>query len=218
LVTYTDANGEFRFVDLPILLGVDYSVSATLQISPVTTTLSAKSPFSTVDLSVDVAPGDITRDGVVGAKDIDKLFEIVRDRTEGPDLNGDGEFDGQDVDHLVRNILNTKYGDANLDGEFDQKDLDLVHAAGTYDNSGPAGWAQGDWDGDGKFTSSDLLKAFKEGSFVRPPASIPAPPLIQGISDSALMAHVSDSESRAKIRKRTSRTFLPHSSMRDWIN
>ncbi len=43
--------------------------------------------------------------------------------------------------------------------------LILVLQAGTYLASGPASWAQGDWNGDGLFNQLDLVRALQAGNY-----------------------------------------------------
>lgn len=61
-------------------------------------------------------------------------------------------------------------GDANRDGQFDAADLQHVFRAGKFENSGAgrATWEEGDWDGDGLFTTRDLVFAFTEAAFGDP--------------------------------------------------
>ena len=45
-------------------------------------------------------------------------------------------------------------------------------------DDGPAGWSQGDWNGDGFFNSSDFVAAFTDGGYekgVWEPAAVPEP-------------------------------------------
>ena len=58
-------------------------------------------------------------------------------------------------------------GDSNGDGLFDIADLTKVFAAGKYEDgiANNATFAEGDWDGDGDFTSQDIVFAFTQGHF-----------------------------------------------------
>ena len=69
---------------------------------------------------------------------------------------------------MIKDQLNTYFGDANLDRRFDSSDLVTVFKAGKYENglAGSAGWAEGDWNGDGLFNSTDLVLAFQDGGYV----------------------------------------------------
>lgn len=53
--------------------------------------------------------------------------------------------------------FNTYLGDANLDGEFNSCDLTTVFQAAKYELDEDAGWAEGDWTGDGQFDTADLV-------------------------------------------------------------
>ena len=92
--------------------------------------------------------GDFSADGMVDADDIDSMFREVASqmhRTEF-DLNQDGKVDPADVDELVLNILDTRYGDANLDGRVDMADFALL--ADHFGTAGDLSWRSGDFDGD----------------------------------------------------------------------
>ena len=124
---------------------------------------------------VSLTSGDVNGDGQVDANDINRLFEEIRSPAPNLnlDLNADGQVNADDRDELVEVLLGTSFGDANLDGVFDSHDLVLVSQAGLYENSTPsmAEWQTGDWDGDGKFTSQDVVFAFQRGGFVITPAN-----------------------------------------------
>ena len=60
-------------------------------------------------------------------------------------------------------------GDANLDGYFNQYDIMEVLKAGLYYTDQTADWASGDWNGDGDFTSKDMIKAFLDGGYEQGP-------------------------------------------------
>ena len=62
----------------------------------------------------------------------------------------------------------SRAGDANRDGVFNTLDLSLVAQSGRLedDQGQDATWEEGDWDGDGKFTTEDLVFAFISGHFV----------------------------------------------------
>jgi hypothetical protein len=71
------------------------------------------------------------------------------------DINGDLIVDQKDICVLVTQILGTTIGDVNLDGSRDATDLAIAIAyRGGNDRAG--GWANGDVDGDGFVTTSDL--------------------------------------------------------------
>ena len=55
-----------------------------------------------------------------------------------------------------------------------------VFAAGKYETGQPAGWADGDWDANSVFDSSDLVAAFADGGYeqgqkVSSTAAVPEP-------------------------------------------
>jgi hypothetical protein len=113
-------------------------------------------------------PGDLNGDGLVDASDIDRLCVAIHSQEAGFDLNGDQQLDLTDLDYLVKNILQTTYGDSNLDGIFNSADLVLTFAAGQYEDNVPgnSSWQDGDWNCDGEFSTQDLVVAFQEGGYV----------------------------------------------------
>ncbi|MCC7147054.1 MAG: PEP-CTERM sorting domain-containing protein [Phycisphaeraceae bacterium] len=70
------------------------------------------------------------------------------------DMTGDLIVDQNDVDELVRNILNTDYGDANLDGLVDAADYTIYT---TNLGATAAGWALADFTGDKTVDAADRL-------------------------------------------------------------
>ena len=56
-------------------------------------------------------------------------------------------------------------GDSNHDGVFDALDLSMVVQAGKYRMNMPATWEEGDWDGDGFFSTADIILALVEDRF-----------------------------------------------------
>ena len=52
-------------------------------------------------------------------------------------------------------------GDANEDGFFDIADIGQVALANKYDRDVPTTWAEGDWNGDGRFNRLDLVLALQ---------------------------------------------------------
>lgn len=83
------------------------------------------------------------------------------------DYTGDNRVDSADRDFLIRNILDTSYGDSNLDGRFNSRDLVLVFQADEYEDAvgGNSTWATGDWNGDSEFDSRDFVLAFDSGGY-----------------------------------------------------
>ena len=51
--------------------------------------------------------------------------------------------------------------------EFSSGDLVVVFAGGKFETGEAAGWADGDWDGNGVFNSSDFVAAFSGGGYER---------------------------------------------------
>lgn len=99
--------------------------------------------------------GDVTGDGLIDARDIDRLQEAVIQQTieDRFDLNGDGRLTEADVDTLVEDILNTQRGDTNLDGEVNFADFLALSAS--FGATG--GWSQGDATGDQMVDFEDFL-------------------------------------------------------------
>ncbi len=112
--------------------------------------------------------GDINNDGIVDATDIDLLCVAINTNQTDMDLNGDGLINQADMSYLVHDILGTTVGDANLDRVFNSSDLVEIFILGEYEDNiaGNSGWADGDWDCDGDFTTSDMVAAFQEGGYV----------------------------------------------------
>ena len=105
--------------------------------------------------------GDLNADGAVNDTDIDQLAAAILDSLTDPwfDINQDRSVDRQDLDFLVRDILGANYGDSNLDGRVNSADIVLAFQAGGYEDHlvRNSRWASGDWNGDGEFTSDDLV-------------------------------------------------------------
>ena len=91
------------------------------------------------------------------ATDIDLLFlELARGTQQSEfDLNADGAVDMTDADELVRNILDTQFGDADLDGDVDFTDFGLL--ANHFGSTESSGWATGDFDGDRAVSFRDFV-------------------------------------------------------------
>lgn len=113
--------------------------------------------------------GDLDNDGRLDASDIDRLYSSIRDQNHPWefDLTRDGLVDQADVDRLVEELLDSSFGDTTLDGIFDEGDLTLAFRAAEYEDGidGNSSWADGDWDGDGDFTSCDFVLAFAKGGW-----------------------------------------------------
>ncbi len=119
--------------------------------------------------------GDFNRNLMLDAGDIDLLSEAIRNgaTTVDMDLNEDLSVNQSDRRVWVEQLSNTWFGDANLDGLFDPTDLIEVLQAGKYENGRnfDAGWAEGDFDGNGDFESKDLITALAGGGYLRGPRS-----------------------------------------------
>ncbi len=113
--------------------------------------------------------GDFNSDQVVDATDINLLSAQLRSANPDVsfDLTNDATVNSDDLRELVLNVMNTTFGDSNLDRVFDSGDLVAVFAAGQYEDATPGNstWETGDWDGDGDFTTTDLVVAFREGGY-----------------------------------------------------
>jgi hypothetical protein len=56
-----------------------------------------------------------------------------------------------------------------MDGEFNSTDFVDVFQGGKFELEEPAGWEEGDWNGDGRFGSGDFVAAFMDGGYDRGP-------------------------------------------------
>ena len=86
--------------------------------------------------------------------DVDALSAAIRVGSGDPrfDLNGDGSVDGEDRDYFLGRLVGTLPGDANWDKLVDGQDFNLWN-----DHKGqPAGWASGDFTGDGIADAADF--------------------------------------------------------------
>jgi hypothetical protein len=114
--------------------------------------------------------GDVDRDGILSAADIDALCAAVLSGSEDSrfDLTGDSQVDTSDHQRLVDGVLQVVVGDANLDGMFNSSDLVLIFQLGEYEDrsAGNSGWSDGDWNCDGEFSTSDLVVAFQRGGYL----------------------------------------------------
>jgi hypothetical protein len=117
--------------------------------------------------------GDFDNDGDRDATDIDMLFDATPGTVPPADaiydVNADGSVNltigaaGSDVDHWVRNLKTTEYGDANLNGgvNFD----DLLTLAQNYGVVGNPSWAVGNFNGDTTIGFDDLLALAQHYNF-----------------------------------------------------
>ncbi len=81
------------------------------------------------------------------------------------DLSLDGMVDRTDLGLWIHEHQASYYGDANLDGHFNSQDLtwSSKRASMKIWSKTIPGWAEGDWNADAEFTSSDLVVAFQDG-------------------------------------------------------
>ncbi|MEZ6116413.1 MAG: PEP-CTERM sorting domain-containing protein [Pirellulaceae bacterium] len=120
-----------------------------------------------ISLRSDTLLGDLNGNGQFDAEDIDILSGAVLAGVAPPgfDMNADGNVDESDRSTWVSDIVNTYFGDSNLDGEFNSADFVAVFTAGKFETQQEATWGEGDWNGDGFFDSSDFVVAFTDGGF-----------------------------------------------------
>ena len=127
--------------------------------------------------------GDYSLDQTLDVADIDALSRAIRSGLNEPyfDLNEDEIVDTRDHAVWIEDLKRVFRGDANLDSKFDNEDLVSVFTAGEYEDDIQynSGWAEGDWDADGDFTSGDLIVALQDGGYERgargPVAAVPEP-------------------------------------------
>jgi hypothetical protein len=139
-------SGTFSTIVLPTLSGLAWNTSQL---------------YTTGVLSLAAAGlrGDFNLDGTVNALDIDLLTadaaRAVSLDLDRYDLNNDddvtfavsspGAPNASDSDVLIREILQTRYGDADLNGQVFLSDLTKL--ATNYRRAGQFGWAQGNFNG-----------------------------------------------------------------------
>ena len=104
--------------------------------------------------------GDFDSDGALTEADIDALAEAIVGQSIDPqfDLNSDSNATLEDYLMWVKDLKHTWLGAANLDGEFTSSDLTAVFQATKYETDEDAGWAEGDWNGDLRFTVGKAVK------------------------------------------------------------
>ena len=108
------------------------------------------------------SPFDIDRNGIINRRDVD-LLRALRHQRLPPhfDLSKDGRIDERDVDLLIREGIGSRPGDIDLDGDFDQDDLSRLLQLNPDQES--HSWSTGDFNGDHRFDSNDLILALQHG-------------------------------------------------------
>ena len=139
----------------------------------------AKEGFFKIVPDDSVARVDYDHSDNVDAGDLDVQAMVMSGDNHYPafDLNNDGNVDLADRSILVRDFLQTDFGDANLDGTFNSNDLVAVFQAAEYEDgiANNSTWSEGDWDGDGDFTTRDLVLSFSTSTYEVGAAAVPEP-------------------------------------------
>jgi subtilisin family serine protease len=125
--------------------------------------------------------GDFDYDLIVGSTDIDLILRNLTSTTGKYDLDQDADTDMDDVNHLLQNILNIRFGDANLDGSVDVADIALLRASLGQPK---VDWAHGDFNGDGSVDAADIA-LLRANLGLAPPGmeGDPLGPLLLALSD-----------------------------------
>jgi len=134
-------------------------------------------PGGDFQISWNVMPGDVDGNQLVDAADIDKVFYQIGSVDFDPlcDITTSGGVDFEDIDHLVTDILGTRYGDLNLDGFVDTVDLTISMSNYTGPFESQKGWASGDTDGDGDVDTADITRAIQNFTSRKAPSLRPDP-------------------------------------------
>ena len=122
--------------------------------------------------------GDLNHDFAIDASDVDLLIDaIVNGNNDSHfDLTDDHVVDRDDLFTWVHDLRNTHFGDANLDGVFNSSDLVEVFQGGKFERDLQAGWSEGDWNGNQRFETNDLVVAFQNGGYISSSiATVPEP-------------------------------------------
>ncbi len=161
----------------------------------VRTLLAATVTPDIVPCEVSTVSGDANCDGKFNSSDLVQImqageyeddvsshFEHNSTWSEG-DFDGDGDFTTRDLVHALQNSVyeeqpsdrcqgSSTIGDANCDGVFNSSDLVEIMQAGEYEDDVSSHfehnstWFEGDFDGDGDFTSGDLVFALQNSIYV----------------------------------------------------
>jgi hypothetical protein len=119
---------------------------------------------------------DFNGDLKIDPRDIDLLFANFGGNLKF-DTNGDGTVNQLDVIEYVQNVLGTEFGDADLDGDVD---LDDFNRLALNFNATGAGWAGGDFSGNGVTNASDQTLLSQNFGFTNPGFSLPTATLVTG--------------------------------------
>ncbi len=130
----------------------------------------------------------------------------------GFDLTGDGLVDLQDIDYWVEELKYTWIGDADLDGECQTADLIQAFASGKYETDLPAAWEEGDWDGNLRFNSGDLIRTMDGPGNCFVPSGPREALVVPEFSGFGLLI------SGLLVGGLSDRTFLRHVRNVDWRN
>lgn len=104
---------------------------------------------------------DFDGNSVVNQRDFETLQAAIwSSQSPTYDLNGDGQNDELDLHVFIRKSKVFLPGDTNLDGVFDKWDLESLSYSILNE---PANWYSGDFDGDGLYTTTDLILALQGG-------------------------------------------------------
>jgi hypothetical protein len=111
--------------------------------------------------------GDFDGSGELDLADVNLLNAAVASQQNDDkfDLDGDQQVTASDLNLWVTDLKNTWIGDANLDGEFNSSDFVSIFSAAKYERDQDATWDEGDWNGNLRFSSGDLVSAFIDGGF-----------------------------------------------------
>jgi hypothetical protein len=139
-------------------------------------------------------PADLNHDNAVDSRDIDALFAATPGTPPTANLQFDANADGvvvntpgalvSDIDHLVRALIDTEYGDANLDRAVNINDFAAL--AARFNLSGT--WSQGNFNGDGLVNIADFAILAGNFNVVLGDASTAAAVPEVGVSGVALIA------------------------------
>ena len=166
ILTAGQVFGEFSSLALPSLPGRSWDVIYDIN----SVILQLTSPPIVMSVM-----GDFNSSGDLDTGDIDLLSVAIREGAAGGefDLTGDGTIGNADHTFWVEEVFGTFLGDANLDRQVGFSDFLLLSA----NFSNQAGWAGGDFDGNGlsEFTDFLLLSANFGNSNTATTVTVPEP-------------------------------------------